>query len=178
MLLLPTIDSDNIMPTPIQLTSRPRKASLERHAVNLNAALAELIRAAQVRDRDCICCHDISVTQCNALEALQDAPMTLGQLTGELLLDKSTTSRVVDALVRKGYVERTAHPDDRRALQIWSTSKGIKLYQLIERSLQEQSMSLLAEFSPEARDAAIEIISQVASVAIQRARETAGCCVA
>ncbi len=104
--------------------------------------------------------------------------MTLGELTGELLLDKSTTSRVVDALVRKGYVERTAHPEDRRALQIRSTPKGIKLYQLIERSLQEQSMLLLAEFSPEARGTAIEIISQVASVAIQRARETAGCCVA
>ncbi len=165
------------MPDPVQLTRRPSHGSLERHAVNLNAALAELIRAAQVRDRDCICCHDISVTQCNALEVLQNAPKTLGELTGELLLDKSTTSRVVDALVRKGYVERSAHPEDRRALQIRSTQKGKKLYQMIERSLQEQSMLLLAEFSLEARDAAIEIISQVARVAMQRARETAGCCV-
>jgi len=178
MLLLPTIASDNIMPAPIQLTRQRRHGSLERHAVNLNAALSDLIRAAQVRDRDCICCHDISVTQCNALEALQEAPMTLGGLTAALLLDKSTTSRVVDALVRKGYVERTAHPEDRRALQIRSTSKGTKLYQLIERSLQEQSMLLLAEFSPEAREAAIKIISQVGIVAMNQARETAGCCVA
>jgi len=165
------------MPDPVQLTHRPSHGSLKRHAVNLNAALAELIRAAQVRDRDCICCHDISVTQCNALEVLQDAPMTLGELTRELLLDKSTTSRVVDALVRKGYVERTAHPEDRRALQIKSTPKGKKLYQLIERSLQEQCMSLLAEFAPEVRDAAIEIISQVARVAMHQAQATAGCCV-
>ena len=33
----------------------------------------------------------------------------MGELTNALLLDKSTTSRVVDALVRKGYVERAAH---------------------------------------------------------------------
>lgn len=164
------------MPPAVQIANRPGRGSLERHAVNLNAALADLVRAAQVRDRDCICCHDISVTQCNALEALQSAPMTLGQLTAALLLDKSTSSRVVDALVRKGYVERTAHPDDRRALQIRSTPKGKKLYQLIERSLQEQSMLLLAEFAPEVREAAIKIISQVASVAMNRARETAGCC--
>ena len=66
------------MPPAVQIASRPGRGSLERHAVNLNAALADLVRAAQVRDRDCICCHDISVTQCNALEALQSAPMTLG----------------------------------------------------------------------------------------------------
>ena len=166
------------MPPPVQLTHQPNQGSLERHAVNLNAALSDLIRAAQVRDRDCICCHDISVTQCNALEALQSAPMTLGELAAELLLDKSTTSRVVDALVRKSYVERTQHPQDRRALQIQSTAKGTKLYQLIERSLQEQSMLLLAEFAPEVREAAIKIVSQVAGVAMNQARETTGCCVA
>ena len=161
----------------IQLTRHPRGGALERHAVNLNAAMSGLMRAAQVRDRDCICCHDISVTQCNALEALQRLPLTLGQLTDELLLDKSTTSRVVDALVRKGYVERTAHPSDRRALQIRSTTKGTKLYQQIERSLQEQSMLLLAEFPPEVREAAIKIVSDLASIAMMQVRENAGCCV-
>lgn len=165
------------MPDSIQLTRHPRGGALERHAVNLNAAMSGLMRAAQVRDRDCICCHDISVTQCNALEALQRAPLTLGQLTDELLLDKSTTSRVVDALVRKGYVERTAHPSDRRALQIRSTTKGTKLYQRIERSLQEQSMLLLAEFPPEVREAAIKIVSDLASIAMTQVRENAGCCV-
>ena len=163
------------MPAPVQLSRHPKGGALERHALELNAALAQLIRAAQVRDRDCICCHDISVTQCNALEALQTGPLTLGELTADLLLDKSTTSRVVDALVRKGYVERGAHPEDRRALQIRSTTKGKKLHQLIERSLQEQSMFLLAEFSPDVRQAAIKIISDVAGVAMDRARETAGC---
>ena len=164
------------MNTPVQLTRRPDRRSLERHALDLNTALAGLMKAAQVRDRECICCHDISVTQCNALEALQDSPMTLGELTNCLLLDKSTTSRVVDALVRKGYVERGAHPDDRRALQIRSTPQGTKLYQLIERSLQEQTMQLLAEFSPEVRDGAIKIISDLAGVAMDQARETTGCC--
>ncbi len=166
------------MPAPVQLTRQPRGRGLERHAIDLNTAVADLIRAYQVRDRDCICCHDISVTQCHTLEVLQKGPVTLGELTAKLLLDKSTTSRVVHTLVRKGYVERGAHPEDRRALQIRSTAKGRKLYQRIERSLQEQSMMLLAEFPPEVRDAAIKVVSEIAAVAMSRARESATCCVA
>jgi DNA-binding MarR family transcriptional regulator len=42
-------------------------------------------------------------------------------------LDKSTASRVVDALERKGYVERTRHPDDGRALLIQATVAGSRL---------------------------------------------------
>ena len=166
------------MPTTVQLPRRQPAATLERHALELNSALADLIRAYQVRDRDCICCHDISVTQCNALEALRARPLTMNQLAAELVLDKSTTSRTVDALERKGYVERRAHPDDRRALQLVITAKGSKLYQRIERALQEQGMQLLAEFSPEVREAAIRMVGQLAGVALSRARETAGCCVA
>ena len=43
---------------------------LERDAVALQAAVSELVRVYQFRDRDRICCHDISVTQCYALETL------------------------------------------------------------------------------------------------------------
>ena len=56
----------------------------------------------QFRDRDRICCHDISVTQCYALETLvQQGPVRLSGLAERLFLDKSTTSRVVSTLVRK-----------------------------------------------------------------------------
>jgi hypothetical protein len=45
-------------------------ARLEADAVALHEALSELVRVYQFRDRDRICCHDISVTQCYALDAL------------------------------------------------------------------------------------------------------------
>ena len=65
------------------------------------------MRVYQFRDRDRICCHDVSVTQCYALETLVDhGPLRLGALAQRLFLDKSTTSRVVATLVKKGYVEQ------------------------------------------------------------------------
>ena len=162
----------------VQLTSKRRSGSIERNAIELNSAIGELVRAYQVHDRDCICCHDISVTQCNALDALSDEPLTLGELAVRLVLDKSTTSRTVDALQRKGYVERRPHANDRRALQLVVTTKGRKLSQRIERALQEEAMHLLAEFPPEVQEGAIRVVRQIAEVAMSRARETAGCCVA
>src|SRR5918996_5720968 len=89
---------------------------LHRDAVALQAAVAELVRVYQFRDRDRICCHDISVTQCYALETLvEHGPLRLGELSDRLFLDKSTTSRVVRSLVKKGYVKQHADARDGRA---------------------------------------------------------------
>ena len=77
-------------------------AELSRDAARLYDALSDLIRVYQFRDRDRICCHDLSVTQCYALEALvRRGPLTMNELAARLFLDKSTASRVVDALERK-----------------------------------------------------------------------------
>src|ERR1700742_684061 len=88
-------------------------STLDRDAEALQAAVADLVRVYQFRDRDRICCHDISVTQCYALETLVDhGPLRVGALAQRLFLDKSTTSRVVGTLVKKGYVEQRADQAD------------------------------------------------------------------
>src|SRR6185295_17411735 len=87
---------------------RAETSRLEVDATSLHEALTELVRVYQFRDRDRICCHDISVTQCYALEALlRRGPSGLNELAAELYLDKSTASRVVAALQRKKYVSRS-----------------------------------------------------------------------
>src|ERR671910_1879293 len=98
-------------------------ATLTRQATELQDALAEFIRVYQFRDRDRICCYDISPTQCYALDALLRRELaTLNELAAELCLDKSTASRVVATLERKGYVARSPHPRDRRAVLLTATA--------------------------------------------------------
>src|SRR4026208_275729 len=76
----------------------PRGATRPAAARSSHEALAALVRVYQFRDRDRICCHDVSVTQCYALEALiRRGELTLNELARELYLDKSTASRVGDA---------------------------------------------------------------------------------
>src|SRR6187549_1528620 len=110
----------------------PVDGTLHDDARAVHQALSELVRVYQFRDRDKICCHDVSVTQCYALEALlRRGPSGLGELAVELYLDKSTASRVVSALKRKGYVTQVSHPDDGRAVVLTVTAAGRRLYDRI-----------------------------------------------
>jgi MarR family transcriptional regulator, 2-MHQ and catechol-resistance regulon repressor len=159
------------------LTRKSR--DLDRDAAALQAAVADLVRVYQFRDRDRICCHDISVTQCYALETLAEhGPMRLGALAERLFLDKSTTSRVVGTLVKKGYVEQRADQADGRATALQVTAGGRRLYQRITDDLIEQQKQLLQDLDPDVRDGVVKVIRGLAQAADSRFRSgvSVGCC--
>lgn len=162
-------------PLPI-LTETPDPA-LERDARALYGALSDLMRVYQFRDRDRICCHDISVSQCYALEALvRQGGMTLNDLAAHLYLDKSTASRVIDSLERKGYVARTPHLSDRRSVQLEATASGRDLYRKVEGDILAEETSLLAGFDPEIRRAMTHLIARLARAAAERVETGGGSC--
>jgi MarR family transcriptional regulator, 2-MHQ and catechol-resistance regulon repressor len=153
-----------------QATTRGRSTASRADAETLHAALSELVRVYQFRDRDRICCHDLSVTQCYAIEALlRRGPSTLNDLAAELLLEKSTASRVVAALERKGYVARTPHPEDGRAVVLRATAPGRRLHERIHGDLVEEERLLLEDFEPVVREAAARLILRLARAAGRRA---------
>lgn len=157
--------------------TRTGKNDLDRDTRDLYAALNDLVRLYQFRDRDTICCHDISVTQCYALQSLaRGGAMTLTALANDLMLDKSTMSRVVETLERKGYVRRATHPEDARAMSIEMTPKGRGLCQRIERELIEEERGIMARLDPEVRRAAIGVVRDLARLAASRVGRTAPCC--
>jgi DNA-binding MarR family transcriptional regulator len=148
---------------------KPVDATLTRQATELQDALAEFLRVYQLRDRDRICCHDVSVTQCYALDALVRRGLaTLNEVAGDLCLDKSTASRVVATLERKGYVARTPHPRDARAVLLTATASGKRLVERIRADLVDEKKALLAEFPEEVRESAAELIQRL--TAASRAR--------
>jgi DNA-binding MarR family transcriptional regulator len=152
---------------------------LDADAVDLHTALSELVRVYQFRDRDRICCHDISVTQCYALEALiRRGPSGLNELAAELYLDKSTASRVVATLERKKYVTRERHPDDGRAVVLSASPAGRRLYERIRTDLVAETRELLEDFEPEVRKGAARLILRLARAAAERSGVApgAGCC--
>jgi DNA-binding MarR family transcriptional regulator len=154
----------------MQLSAADRTSTLadqlQADSLALHEALADLVRAYQFRDRDRICCHDISVTQCYALEALKrDGPMRLNDLAERLFLDKSTSSRVLGALVRKGYAERLVDLTDGRAISVRITAKGQRLYSRIHDGLVRQQAQMIEDLVPNVRRAAIEVITRLARAA-------------
>ena len=87
--------------------TKRKNDQLTQDSEDLYEALNQLVRVHQFRDRDRICCYDVSVTQCYAVETLvKRGALRLQVLAEEMFLDKSTASRVIDTLERKGYVSR------------------------------------------------------------------------
>lgn len=149
---------------------------LDHDAEALYAAVARFLRFHQFRDRDTICCHDISVTQCYALEAVvEHGPLRSSELATELHLDKSTTSRVVDALVRKGYVVRRPDPADGRAHHLVPTAPGEALYRTIVAELIEQHRMVLEDLAPDVRRTLAPVIDRLTAAATRRFQQ-ASCC--
>jgi MarR family transcriptional regulator, 2-MHQ and catechol-resistance regulon repressor len=146
-------------------------ADLHRHAEALQAAVADLVRVYQFRDRDRICCHDVSVTQCHALEMLvQHGPLRLGALADRLFLDKSTASRVVSTLVKKGYVEQRPDASDGRAIALHPTASGRRLCERIIDDLVDQQKQLLQDLDPGVREGVVNVIRRLARAADSRFR--------
>ena len=150
---------------------------LESDTQALHRTLSELLRVFQFRDRDRICCHDISVTQCYALGALFERDeLTLNELAAELYLDKSTASRVVDALVTKGYATRTPRPDDRRAVALQLTPAGRELYQRIDGELLGELRAVAAGFEPEVLRSMNQLLGRFLRAAGSRFLPAGACC--
>lgn len=150
---------------------------LERHATALHKTLTDLARVYQFRDRDCICCHGVSVTQSHALDVLaRTGALTLNELAAELYLEKSTASRVVTGLETKGYIERSRDPEDRRALQIELTPEGRTLHERIEADLVAEEERLLEDFEPEVREGIVRVLGRLARAMASRVDTTGGTC--
>jgi DNA-binding MarR family transcriptional regulator len=155
----------------------PTDTTLARDTEELYDALEDLLRVYQFRDRDRICCFDVSVSQCYALEGLvRRGGMTLNDLAAYLYLDKSTASRVVDALERKGYVARLPHPADRRAVLLEATAAGRELEGQIRESILAEERQLLADFPPEVRQAMTVLIRRLARAASASVDTGGGSC--
>jgi DNA-binding MarR family transcriptional regulator len=152
-------------------TTESNRVALDHDAVALHEAVADLVRVYQFRDRDRICCHDVSVTQCYALETIvEHGPMRLRALADRLFLDKSTTSRVVGTLVRKGYVEQRADARDGRATTLSATRKGQRLCARITDDLVDQQKQLLQDLDPEVRAGVVQVLRRLAHAADARFR--------
>ena len=71
------------------------------------------------------CCGGVTLAQCHTLlEIENNESISVTELAGNLLLDKSTISRTVDGLVQSGYVDRVIPSENRRSTTLNLTESG------------------------------------------------------
>jgi MarR family 2-MHQ and catechol resistance regulon transcriptional repressor len=149
-------------------------ASLAQDAEAFSRALESLARVYQLQDPRQTCTYGITLTECYALEAAAErGPLSVNDVAATLSLDKSTASRAVASLRRKGLVARRTHPKDARAIEVSATGAGFRLYRRIRESARACHRDLIEEFSPEVRRAATALLQRVG--AAERACASTGC---
>lgn len=84
--------------------------------------------------------HGLGLTPSQAM-ALRElgSPLTMRELAGRMACEASNVTFVVDRLEAGGLVERTAHPDDRRAKRVRLTAEGRSLRARLVRQLTKDS---------------------------------------
>jgi DNA-binding MarR family transcriptional regulator len=89
-------------------------------------SMRQIERAVMLQNKNEAVCCGVTLAQCHAILEIGSADgMSVKELSSRLGLDKSTLSRTVDSLVEDGLAERTASPEDRRAIVIRLTAKGL-----------------------------------------------------
>jgi DNA-binding MarR family transcriptional regulator len=81
------------------------------------------------------------------LLAQSTTPPTMSELSTNLNLPFSSTTRLIDWLVRADFVERLPDPRDRRVVRVHMTSSGEQLYQIGMDYNKQQIARLLQDFS-------------------------------
>ena len=143
--------------------------SLQADAAAVFDVMTELLRVYQFRDRDRVASHGLTVTQTYALEVLlRRREATAKELAQELALEKSTVSRLVDAMAERGLLERVGHPSDARSVLLLATPLGRRLYGDVRRDVVRENATVLQGLTGSQRAMLIETLERFAGAARAR----------
>ena len=106
--------------------------------------------------------EDITQQQYNILRILRgsDAPLSTLKIRERMLDKMSDTSRIVDRLIVKGLVEKTACIKDKRLVDITVSKKGLQLLEKLD-SLNDHIDSILKGVSEEEAQAMNQILDKL-----------------
>jgi DNA-binding MarR family transcriptional regulator len=104
-------------------------SSINRDVLSLVSDLCQMVRFCR---QDAIFCEDVTLTQFIILDEVAKKEMLkMLELHQILAVDKSTTSRLVNPLVRQGLIERKISDHDSRAVNLRLTPAGRKVHRKV-----------------------------------------------
>ena len=96
--------------------------------------------------------YDVSIQQFNVLRILRGRkgePANLSTLNERMITKMSNTTRLVDKLLNKGFVERIVCESNRRKVEISLTPKGENILLKMDRLIKNTENELVRDFTRE-----------------------------
>ena len=137
----------------VQASSTETQISSKQLAGELLDLLHHLMRGSSQNMYALIAELDISITQMKTLHALSECvrEISVKELSDRLRLSLPGASRLVDGLMRRGWIERREDPDDRRMKRIGITAEGRRVIDRIESARLVGLEQYAASLTPEQR---------------------------
>jgi DNA-binding MarR family transcriptional regulator len=130
---------------------------LDRQAGELDRLLTALIKRYQFRNRNKICCEDVTVSQCYVLKELADhGTLAMTRLADLMRLNTSSLTRVVDQLESKGYAARRRLPADKRVICVEMTPAGKAVIKRLGGLIRRSEREALQKMAPAQREGLLE----------------------
>ena len=137
-------------------------SAIEMQVQRLHAEVVELVKKYQFRDRNEMTCCGISVSQCYALEAIhRHGPISMNQLADKLCLKISTVTRILEPLIKKGFVRRQEDPHDRRIRTVRLTEPGEAVLKVSWKNVLESEKAILLQFPESSRELLIRFLGEL-----------------
>ena len=115
---------------------------------DLSLAVIRLARQLRFRRPD----SPVSLSQLSALATLvKEGPITPGALAARERVRPPSMTRVIASLVDLGFVDRIAHPDDRRQVLVSVSQAGMELIEAERRASREWLQRRLDELTADER---------------------------
>lgn len=138
------------------------KNSLEKQARSFHKVLSAFVKKYQLRNRNAICCGEVTVSQCYVMEALAEHQvLSMHALARYMQLSVSTMTRTVDQIIGKGYAVRYQDAQDRRRWYVTLTEKGKATVKEMENRFIAQEIKLLSAMSASEREHVIRLLESL-----------------
>lgn len=146
--------------------------ALDRQAAELDRLLTSLIKRYQFRDRNEICCADVTVSQCYVLKELgREGSLDMSRLSNLMSLKPSTVTRVVDQLERKRYAVRRRLAADRRVCCVELTRAGKSLLTRLEGMIRRSEREVLGKLSAGDREGLLNGLRKLDTALVNRGNQ-------
>jgi len=107
----------------------------DRHYFSI---IKKLIVSLRIFQAESIFCEDITFNQFTILDYIfTSGTLEMAELHKLLSVEKSTTTRMLDPLVARGYITKTQSAHDSRAIELRLTPEGKKVHQTVWKCISD-----------------------------------------
>ena len=134
----------------------------------------QLVRLYQSCDRVCLVERGVSASQGYTLLSLpQEGSLNMNELSEAMGLANSTTTRIVDQLVKKELVHRREDIADRRVVRVQLTAQGRELWQTLDTELHDFFSQIMNGIQEDERPVILHALERLTT---SLAKALGGCC--